>query len=83
MTEQTSQTEAQAIAEPVIEETIARLSNAGLVPHQIAQSLILTGAGLLAGSLGPKGAGHDLDKVAEATALWIRQIAEKVEAREN
>lgn len=83
MTEQTSQTETQAIAEPVIEETIARLSNAGLAPHEIAQSLILTGAGLLAGSLGPRGAGHDLNTVAEATAAWIHRIAEKIEEREN
>lgn len=83
MTEQTSQTEAQALAEPMIEETIARLSNAGLASHEIAQTLILTGAGLLSGSLGPKQAGHDLRAVSAAMAQWIDQIAEKIEAREN
>lgn len=79
MTDQTRQTEAQAIAEPIIEETIARLTNAGLAPHQTAQALILTGAGLLAGSLGPNGAGHDLHAVAHTTAAWICQIAERLE----
>lgn len=79
----TDQNDAQATAEPIIEEAIARMSNAGLAPHAIAQSLILTGAGLLAGSLGPKGAGHDLNAVADATAAWIRQIAKATEAREN
>jgi len=78
-----NQKEAQAIVEPVIEETIARLSNAGLAPHEIAQSLILTGAGLLAGSLGPKGAGHDLRAIAVKTAEWIEEISSRTEAKSN
>ena len=79
MTDQTKQTEAQAIAEPVIEESIARLSNAGLTGPEIAQALVLTGAGLLAGSLGPKGAGHDLREVAAKLTSWIEEIAGQVE----
>lgn len=75
----TRQTEVQALAEPTIEEAIARMANAGLAPHEIAQALILTGAGLLAGTLGPKGAGHDLHNIADATAKWIRQIADHIE----
>ena len=75
------QTETQALAEPIIEESIARMANAGLTGPQIAQSLILTGAGLLAGALGPKQAGHDLHNVADQTAAWIRQIADGIENR--
>lgn len=74
-----TQTEVQAVSEPVLEEAIARLVNAGLAPHRIAQAMILTGAGLLAGSLGPKGAGHDLRNVAEKTSSWIWHIADEIE----
>lgn len=79
MTDTTRQREVQAIAEPIIEETIARLANAGIASHETAQAMILTGAGLLAGSLGPKNAGHDLRNVADSTARWIRQIAEEID----
>lgn len=81
MTDQTKQTEAQAIAEPVIEETIARLHNAGLTGPEIAQSLILTGAGLLAGTLGPKRAGFAMRSVADKAHAWMLEIAGQVENR--
>jgi len=83
MTDHNRQTEAQAIAEPIIEESIARLANAGLAPHEIAQALILTGTGLLAGSLGPQGAGHDLRAVAEKTSEWLDELARATEAKSN
>jgi len=76
---QSRQAEVQAIAEPIVEESIARLINAGLAGPEIAQALILTGAGLLAGTLGPEGAGHDLRHVAEATSRWMRQIADRID----
>lgn len=81
MTDQTKQTEAQAIAEPIIEETIARLSNAGLTGPEIAQAMILTGAGLLAGSLGPKHAGFAMRDVADKAHAWMLEIAEQIENR--
>lgn len=80
MTDTTRQAEVQALAEPTIEEAIARMANAGLSAPEIAQALILTGAGLLAGSLGPKGAGHDLRAIADKTGRWIHEIAEQVES---
>jgi hypothetical protein len=83
MTDQNRQREAQAIAEPMLEETIARMSNAGLQGHEIAQALVLTGAGLLAGSVGPKGAGHDLRAVAKSTAAWMTHMADQIETKAN
>ena len=82
MNDQT-QRDIQATAEPIVEEAIARLANAGLTGPEIAQSLILTGAGLLAGSLGPQGAGHDLRAVAAKTSRWIEEIARATEAKSN
>jgi hypothetical protein len=79
MNDHTRQNEVQALSGPVIEEAIARLSNAGIAPHEIAQALVLTGAGLLAGSLGPNGAGHNLRCVADTTSAWIRKIADSLE----
>jgi len=78
-----TQRDIQATAEPIVEEAIGRLANAGLAPHEIAQSLILTGTGLLAGSLGPQGAGHDLRAVAAKTSEWIEEIARATEAKSN
>lgn len=75
------QTEVQAITGPTIEEAISRMSNAGIAGHEIAQSLILTGAGLLTASLGPKGAGFELRAVADRTAAWLRDVAEAYEAQ--
>lgn len=79
----TRQTEVQALSGPMLEEAIGRMANAGLQSHEIAQSLILTGAGLLAGSLGPQGAGHDLRAVAAQVSDWIAEVAKGIEARAN
>lgn len=73
--------EIRALADPVIEECIARLVNCGIAPHEIAQMLVLQGAGLLAASLGPKHAGFDLRTVAQHSAAWIEQIAAHYEAK--
>ena len=63
----------------MLEETIARLRNAGIDGHEIAQALILTGAGLLAGSIIPKGAGHDLRHISAMFSQWIEAIADQTE----
>jgi hypothetical protein len=68
--------EVRAIADPMIEEVIARMRNAGIPPHELAQILILNGAGLLAACLGPRHAGHSLRDVAEAVPAWIHQLAD-------
>lgn len=83
MTDPTRQTEVQALSGPMLEEAIGRMANAGIRSHEIAQALILTGAGLLAGSLGPKGAGHDLRTVAAQLETWLQEVADKIEARTN
>ena len=75
------QTEVQDLAGPVVDEFLARMVRCGIAPHEAAQILILTGAGLLAGSLGPRHAGYAVDEVAEAVGGWIRQIAGTYEAR--
>lgn len=77
------QTEVQALSGPMLDEAIGRMANAGLKSHEIAQALILTGAGLLAGSLGPHGAGHDLRAVATQVSEWITEVAKGIEARSN
>lgn len=76
------QNEVQALSGPVIEEAIARMSRCGIAPHEIAQLLVLTGAGLLAGALGPKGAGYALLDLADHSAQWIRAIAEITSRKE-
>lgn len=77
------QAEVQALAGPIIEETLARLVRCGIAPHEAAQCLIMTGAGLLAGALGPRHAGYEMREVAEAVGGWIGTIAEKLEARDT
>jgi hypothetical protein len=74
--------EVRALADPVIEECIARLVNSGIAPHEIAQILVPNGAGLRAATLGPKHAGLDLRTVAQHSAAWIEQIAVHYEAKE-
>jgi hypothetical protein len=66
----------RALADPVIEEAIARLRNAGIQPHEIAQLMILNGAGLLSASLGPKHAGYAVAEVADSVAGWLHGIAD-------
>jgi hypothetical protein len=73
------QSEVQAITEPMMEEMIARMANAGIDKHEIGQALVLTGAGLLTAALGPRGAGHTLRAVSEHTAAWLERIAAAVE----
>jgi hypothetical protein len=75
--------EVRALVDPMIEECIARARNAGVQPHEIAQIMILNGAGLLSATLGPKHAGYDLRTVAESTAAWIGQIAAHYETKET
>jgi hypothetical protein len=75
------QAEVTALAGPVIEETLARLARCGIHPHESAQFLILTGAGLLARALGPKHAGYAVGEVAEAVGGWIHQIAAQLDAK--
>jgi hypothetical protein len=77
------QEEVRALAGPIIEETLGRLVRCGIAPHEIAQIMIMTGAGLLAGALGPKHAGYAMGEVAEAVGSWIHSIGEKLEARET
>lgn len=79
MTADPRQAEVQALSEPMIEETVARLRNAGIEPHEIAQALVLTGVGLLVGSLGPKQAGHTLREVSTSVGQWVAQLADHVE----
>ena len=61
------QNEVQALFGPVLDEAIARMADAGIARHETAQAMSLTGAGLLAASLGAKGAGANLRTVAECT----------------
>lgn len=77
------QAEVQAIAGLILEEAISRLSNAGVSGPDIAQAMILTGSGLLAGSLGPKGAGLALREVADTSHAWMQQLAEALEQKAN
>lgn len=77
------QNEVRALAEPIVEETLSRLVRCGIAPHEIAQIMIMTGAGLLAGSLGPKHAGYTLAEVADAMAGWIHGIAKTYDSRET
>lgn len=77
------QAEVQALAEPTIEQAIGQLANMGLDSAEIAQALILTGAGLLAGAMGPKGAGHDLRTVAEMIPAWINRIGDTIERKNH
>lgn len=77
------QAEVQALAGPIIEETLGRLVRCGIAPHEAAQCLIMTGAGLLAGALGPKHAGYEMHQVAEAVGSWINTIAERLDARDT
>ena len=73
--------EVRAIFDPMVDELIARARNAGIAPHEIAQILLMNGAGLLSATLGPKHAGFELRMVAEVTSTWIGQIADYYEAR--
>lgn len=75
------QEEVRALAGPIIEEMLGRLVRCGIAPHEAAQLLIMSGAGLLAGSLGPKHAGYAMGEVAEAVGTWIHQIANAYEKR--
>jgi len=77
------QKETQAISEPMIEEAISRMANAGLTAPEIAQALILMGSGMLARSLGPKGAGHAMRNVADKAGAWMHSIADQIERRVN
>lgn len=74
------QNQVRALAEPMIEEAISRMVNAGIAPHEIAQIMILQGAGLLTAALGPKHAGYDLRTVAQHTSAWIEGIADHCDA---
>lgn len=75
------QDEVQALSEPVMEEAIARMANAGMTASEIAQALILVGSGMLARSLGPQGAGHSMRRVAEMAGAWMHGIANEIEGR--
>jgi hypothetical protein len=76
------QNDIQALTGPTIEEAIARMSNAGIAPHEIGQALILTGAGLLTAALGPKGAGYEIRHVSAATTEWLARIAAHLDRAE-
>ncbi len=77
------QREVQDIAGPIIEEMAARLHRAGLTGPEAAQALILHGAGMLARSLGPKGAGHAMHHVADKAAAWMRDVGDTLDKRDN
>lgn len=77
------QSEVQALSGPSIEEAISQMANMGIERQEIAQALILTGAGLLAGALGPKGAGHELRTVAELIPAWINRISDTIEQKSH
>ena len=73
------QNEVRALAEPIVEEMLARLVRCGIRPHEAAQLLVLTGAGLLAGALGPKHAGYELREVAGSVSGWLEGLASTIE----
>lgn len=81
MISQERQNEVRALVEPIVDEMLARLVRSGIRPHEAAQLLVLTGAGLLAGSLGPKHAGFELREVAGAVSGWMQGLASTVEKR--
>jgi hypothetical protein len=55
----------------------------GLAAHEIGQTLILCGIGMLARSLGPDGAGNALQEVADATSRWLSDAAETVRTSQH
>ena len=77
------QQEVQALSEPMMEEAISRMANAGMTAPEIAQAFILMGSGILARSLGPKGAGHSMREVADKAGAWMNDIADQIERRVN
>jgi hypothetical protein len=77
------QRETQDLAGPIVEEMLSRMVRCGIAPHETAQILIMTGAGLLAGALGPKHAGYEMREVAVAVADWIGKIAVNLEGRQT
>lgn len=77
------QNEVQDLAGPILDEFLARLVACGIRPHEAGQLLVLQGAGLLAGSLGPRRAGYALGEVAEGVSGWIHKIAADYEKRDT
>lgn len=75
------QSEVQALSEPAIEQAVSQLVNMGLTSKEIAQALILMGAGLLVAAMGPKGAGHDLQTVAEMIPAWINNVGSTIKRK--
>jgi len=59
------------------------MRNAGIQPHEIAQILVLNGAGLLSAALGPKHAGYEMKEVADAVGTWIHGIGVNLHRNET